>query len=1443
LEKAEQNNWHPVMLAINYSKTYNMNFMRRLYLFLLASMIVTGAWSQAAVQVIHNSPTPGTDSGPTVDIYVNGALTPQLTALEYREATSFITVPSGADIEVAVAVSPSSSVDDAIATFPLGALDQGVNYTVVATGIVGDMTTPFNLAVNAGAQTTGQSALSVDLNIFHGSTDAPNVDVNTRFNGPLIGNLAYGNFTSSYLGVPVGTYVLDISAAGDPNIVASFTADLSGLGGQAATIVASGLLGDTPNFTLLAVLPDGTVVELPATEFADLQVIHNSPTAGTTAGPVVDIYVNGVLLDALTGVPYRAATPFLELPANVGINVAVAVNPSTSVDDAIVDFNLGQLAADENYTVVATGIVGNMETPFNLAVNAGAQQAAAMPGMVDFNVYHGSTDAPNVDVDARLVGNLISDLAYGDFSDGYISVAPDTYFIDVRAAGDPNIVATFEADLSALAGGAATVFASGLLADTPAFGLFAALADGSVVELPTTQIARLQVIHNSATPSTGTGPAVDIYVNGDLFLPNVAYRQATGYLTVPAGVELNIGVAAAGSGSVADTIANFPVTLVNGDTYIATANGVVGDMATPFTLDVFDQAREASNDPANADFAVLHGSPGAPNVDVDLRVFGNLITDLAYGEYVGYVSAAPQQYFIDIRATGNPDIVATFSANLEDLAGQAFTVVASGFLGGDPGFGLLAVLADGTVLELPATEVARVQVIHNSPSPTVDVYANGGILLDDFEYQTATPFITLPAGVDIDLAIAPGDSQDAGDAIFETTVSFVNGETYAVIANGIVGNAETPFGLAVSAMAQERSTVDTEAQLMVFHGTPDAPNVDVAQFAQAALISDLAFGSFTDGYLGFEPDGYSLEIRPAGGGFNDVVATFSADVSEFAGGAGIVVASGTLADDDTEFDLLLITPDGAVNALTPIALLNVIHNSPAEVASTVDVWAQGAVKIIEDLDFQTATGIGYFPTRLPLTIGIAPGDSQTPADILFNVSDPVVLRDGAYNVLIANGIPGDMDTPFELVFNADLEVFSEEPSNIDATVFHGSQNAPAVDVRARDLNLDLISGLNYSDFSETLPIPASTYYLEVYPEGSSDLVATFETELPGDLAGLSAVGVASGLVGEEPPFDLIFFPPVNPSLRATPVAQVQVVHNSPAPTVDVYANDGLLLDNFAFRTATPFVDLPTRTDFTLDVAGEDSNSSADAIASFEGVRFNDGQKYIVMATGLVGDMDTPFGLDVFDMGQTSAAADGVDILFYHGATDAPTVDVVVADNQAVLFDDASYGDFQGYANVPAASYQLNVTPGNDNNTVVKAYEADLTGLEGGAATVFASGLLGETEGESAFAVWVALADGMTFPLPELVNTDEVADKFAAFQVAPNPVRDLAQVQYTTTETLNMVEEIRDLNGRLIRSSAIGTQPAGDHSREINASELAAGVYTYNLVTELGTMSKRFVVAK
>ena len=116
------------------------------------------------------------------------------------------------------------------------------------------------------------------------------------------------------------------------------------------------------------------------------------------------------------------------------------------------------------------------------------------------------------------------------------------------------------------------------------------------------------------------------------------------------------------------------------------------------------------------------------------------------------------------------------SASTLGLEDAALVVVASGFV--DPSqnsdgeaFGLFVALpSGGDLVELP-TSTTRVQVIHNSAdmaASTLDVYLNGGLLIDDFEFRTASAFIDAPANVEATVAVAPANSSSANDAIANT---------------------------------------------------------------------------------------------------------------------------------------------------------------------------------------------------------------------------------------------------------------------------------------------------------------------------------------------------------------------------------------------------------------------------------------------------------------------------------------------------------------------------------------------------------------------------------------------------------------------------------------------------------------------------------------------------
>ena len=52
---------------------------------------------------------------------------------------------------------------------------------------------------------------------------------------------------------------------------------------------------------------------------------------------------------------------------------------------------------------------------------------------------------------------------------------------------------------------------------------------------------------------------------------------------------------------------------------------------------------------------------------------------------------------------------------------------------------------------------ATVQVIHNSASPTVDIYLDGSLAIEDFIYRSATGLLELPTSFTVGIAPANGD--------------------------------------------------------------------------------------------------------------------------------------------------------------------------------------------------------------------------------------------------------------------------------------------------------------------------------------------------------------------------------------------------------------------------------------------------------------------------------------------------------------------------------------------------------------------------------------------------------------------------------------------------------------------------------------------------------------
>jgi len=136
-----------------------------------------------------------------------------------------------------------------------------------------------------------------------------------------------------------------------------------------------------------------------------------------------------------------------------------------------------------------------------------------------------------------------------------------------------------------------------------------------------------------------------------------------------------------------------------------------------------------------------------------------------------------------------------------------------------------ALVVATAALALPASALAQdgatVTVVHGIPDTPVDVYANGERLLDDFQPETVTDPLSLPAG-DYALALRPADSGADADPILSADATVESGQDVSVVAHLDAEGEPT-----ITPFANDTGEIPAgQARLTVRH-TAAAPAVDV----------------------------------------------------------------------------------------------------------------------------------------------------------------------------------------------------------------------------------------------------------------------------------------------------------------------------------------------------------------------------------------------------------------------------------------------------------------------------------------------------------------------------------------------------------------------------------------------------------------------------------------
>lgn len=457
------------------------------------------------------------------------------------------------------------------------------------------------------------------------------------------------------------------------------------------------------------------------------------------------------------------------------------------------------------------------------------------------------------------------------------------------------------------------------------------------------QVCKVQFINNC--PDL-TLPGIDVYVNGNLEVDDLFFRNATAYINITAGTKINMGIAENVSLSQTDTFKNFEMTLNPGGFYIIVANGMRSTTGyspqVPFRLDIFNDGHEVANQTYDADLLFMNGCTDAPEMDV--RTGLQVIADnIAFGDFSSgyYPLFAGNVYNFRLTSPTGYKTTHNFEADMATagMTAKSGVILGSGFMNpsansNGPDFGLwLAPPSGGMLIELPALNVreplARLQLIHNSADTGVgkiDIYVNGTKIVDSMDYLSSTNYMDIYGNIQLKFEVTPKGGAYPGDVFYNNTIALDSAKSFVGVFHGIISDSnykpKLPFKLTTYNNAIEEAGNSGDVDVLFMHCVTDATGIDVKDGSNI-LADDIGYAAFSNGYKSVSPTNTIYEVTEAVG--NPTIGKYEAKLQTWAlAGKSIVVLSTGFIEPDSnskgpKFGLFAAIPDGGqLLELTPI---------------------------------------------------------------------------------------------------------------------------------------------------------------------------------------------------------------------------------------------------------------------------------------------------------------------------------------------------------------------------------------------------------------------------------------------------------------------------------------------------------------------------------------------
>ncbi|MEA2515900.1 MAG: hypothetical protein QOJ59_5389 [Thermomicrobiales bacterium] len=414
---------------------------------------------------------------------------------------------------------------------------------------------------------------------------------------------------------------------------------------------------------------------------------------------------------------------------------------------------------------------------------------------------------------------------------------------------------------------------------------------GSAVAQDVTETdATVRVVH--ASPGA---PNVDVLVDGQPVVEDLAFGAATEYLAIPGG-DHKVQVTPTGQGADAAVI-DTDLNIDAGAAYIFVALGQLNEIegeVYDVNLDPVDEGK--------ARVRLIHASPDAGDISVAVTSGDELFGGVSFKDATDYKDLDAGSYSLDVKGEG--DRVLLTAENIDFAAGDVYDVVALGQIADNS----LALLPLVTSVSIPCAEVlglqggvddACIRVVHASPgAPEVDVYLNDSPVVQGLAFGTSTEFIVVPAGDDRKLQITAAGGTPGDSDLLDADLDFDGRYAFEVVVTGNPDDLE-----ATTARLDLSPLPEGQARVRVVHASPDAGGVDIVVADGPTLFEGVDFRGITD-YTTVDAGSYSLQLKK-----DDTVA-LSGDVEFGAGMVYDVIVIGRT--DDNSLALLVLSADALV---------------------------------------------------------------------------------------------------------------------------------------------------------------------------------------------------------------------------------------------------------------------------------------------------------------------------------------------------------------------------------------------------------------------------------------------------------------------------------------------------------------------------------------------------